>query len=140
MSGALSVVKTPWTPIWTEALAAVTLAGSIRSRTKIPELALFPTFRIHVSAFTAGSVTASLRFGFADADSDVCTLGIDFPAAAALDASFYRSQLWDIAATVAPGTVGNPLSILPPNVSIIITTAAATTLTYTIYGTWLQAV
>ena len=93
---------------------------------------------MRITAFTAGSLTTFLRFGFQDADALVGTLGINFAVLNILDGSDYRSQVWT-AAAAAPDTNGNPLSILPPRCAIRVTTAAATTLTYEIYATLIEA-
>ena len=96
-------------------------------RATLPLIFLFATFRVQLVSFVAGQVDTSLRFGMLNADADACTLGIDFPTMNAADQSFYRSQVWDTVAAV-PGTVGNPLSILPPRVSMQVDTPGGTDL------------
>lgn len=127
-----------WREVFEDTLAAATHANVTRAFFSLPPVNLFPTFRVHVSAFTAGSVSVFLRFGFQDADAAASALGVNFAAVAALDASDYRSQVW-VNAAVAPDANGNPLSILPPRVAIRLT-CNATTLTYSVFcnciGTW----
>ena len=101
------------------------LVNSLRGRFTIPQHVLFPTFRVVVYNRTAGDVTLKLRFGFENADADVATLGIDFATLAASQASDTRSPVWVVAAA-APNFVGNPNSILPPRVSVLLTTNAVT--------------
>lgn len=100
---------------------------------------LFPTFRVVINAFTAGDVTVFLRFGFQDPDAEAATEGINFALLAALNASDTRSPVW-VAGAAAPNFNGNPNSVLPPRVSVQITTNAVTGFNgkYTVYYAGLQ--
>jgi hypothetical protein len=123
---------------WTLLYRHVLNVGGATGRTKLtnlelPDFNLFSTFRLRVTVWTAGGVTYDLRFGFTAAEADVGTLGTNFVVVGALNAGDYRSQVW-VNAAAAPDAVGNPLSILPPVMTLSYQTAAAANLTAELYA------
>lgn len=111
-------------------------------RFTLPQVALFPSFRVLLPTWTDGDVQVSLRFGFDDSDADAATEGIDFPTLNAANASSYKTPVFSIGAS-APDVEGNPNAIIPPRVSVIVTTTlgggSEITGTYQVHAAWLQA-
>ncbi len=122
----MNLIAWPWTDVFQGTISGAE-TDAVKTRYTMPEINVFTTFRVVCTRFVGGSSIIKLRFGMDDADADACTLGIDFPGLALIDDSYYRSQVWDVAAA-APGTPGNPLSILPPRVSVQNTSVGGTDL------------
>ncbi len=122
-----------WSLLHTHAIAVAGATARVKvANLYLPDFNLFTTFRIRVTAHTAGAATHDLRFGLTAAEADAGTLGINFAALGALSAGDYRSQVW-VNGGAAPDAVGNPLSILPPVATLSYSTAAAATLTVELY-------
>lgn len=122
----------PWSLIFQEAVAALAVTASVRTRFTLPTVNLYTTFYVRITAFTAGTVAVLLRFGFTDAEADAATEGITFTALGAANASEYRSQGWTPGAAV-PNAPGSAPSIHPPRCSVQITAAGPATLTYQVH-------
>jgi hypothetical protein len=127
-----------WAMRWSLLHTHVLAVGGVTARTKIvnlnlPDFNLFTTFRIRVTAYVAGSATYDLRFGLINAEADASLLGITFAAMTALNIGDYRSQVW-AAGAAAPDAVGNPLSILPPVMTLSFATPAAADMTCELYA------
>ncbi len=127
-----------WACRWSLLHRHVVAVGGATARTKVtnlfwPDFNLYSTFRVRVTVFVAGAVTYDLRFGLTTAEADAGLLGINFAAVGALNAGDYRSQVW-VNGAAAPDAVGNPLSMLPPVMTLSFTTAAAADLTAELYG------
>lgn len=116
---------------------AASLSNSFVSEFTLDDPAIFPTFRVIVSRFVAGSVAVRLRFGFNQADTQAAAQFILFPILAAVNLSDMRSFGWGLGAAL-PDAAGNELAILPPHCEIAVDTVAATDLTVQVYGTWLR--
>jgi hypothetical protein len=126
-----------WAMKWTLLFSHVISVAGATARTKVanlelPDFNLFATFRTRVTAYGSGGATHDVRFGMTAAEADVSTLGINFALLGSLNAGDFRSVVWTPAA-VAPDVVGNPLSILPPVMTLSFTTAAAASLTVELY-------
>lgn len=116
----------PWQPLHgPQAFAASTVTNVVQNRVAIPVVNLFATFRVVLTAFTAGNIVIKLRFGFLNADADAATIGIDFAALAAANASDLRSVAFDVAGA-APSAVGSAPAILPPWLTVLATTVGFT--------------
>jgi len=127
-----------WAMKWTMLHRHVLVVGGVTARTKLvnlqlPDFSLFPTFRVRVTAYTSGGVTYDLRFGLTAAESDIGTLGINFALINGLNVGDFRSVVWNQGA-LAPDVIGNPLSILPPVMTLSFATAAAANLTAELYA------
>jgi hypothetical protein len=121
----LRLCKVPWTLLFRDTLLEVgAVVDQVQQSSQIPDFNLFTSFRIRVPTWAAGSATYKLRFGFTTTEASVALQGINFAAVAAVNASDYRTVIYDIAAA-APNVPGNPLAILPPKVSLLVTTLGA---------------
>ena len=116
---------------------AANLSNSFVSEFTLDEPCIFPTFRVIVSRFVAGSVAVRLRFGFNQADTQASVQFILFPILAAVNLSNLRSFGWGLGAAL-PDAAGNELSILPPHCEIAVDTIAATDLTVQVFASWLR--
>ena len=129
----LQLCRLPWTLLFRDVLAeAGAVTNQKQANAEIEDFNIFTSFRARVTVWAAGSATYKLRFGFNFAESDVATQGLDFAALAAVNASHFRTVIYDIAAAV-PNVAGNPLAILPPRVTLLVTTPAAASMTVEVW-------
>jgi len=116
-----------WNVAFQEAFAASTAVDASRGTFQLPEINLFTSFGVLISAFTGGTVIVKLRVGV-NAATLITGRGLDFILLGALNAQDIASVGYGIGAA-APAVPGNALFLLPPVVQVFTTTAAAT-LTY----------
>lgn len=130
------LVVTPWDVAFQEA-APDNVANQFRQSIQLPAFNMFSTFAVITPIRVAGTVTVSLRFGFAD-PVPLATpgRGINFPALGAGGPGDFdfAAEGYGVAAA-APNVPGNELAILPPVCSIYITTTLGVNLTYQVLYT-----